>query len=43
MKKDSNIITIFVVPPNLKELEKRLTKRATESKDIIKQRVEQAK
>lgn len=41
--KDDDILTVFVVPPNLKELEKRLTKRGTESKDIIKQRVEQAK
>lgn len=41
--KDSNILTIFVVPPSLKELEKRLTKRGTESQDVIKQRVEQAK
>ena len=41
--KDNDILTIFIVPPSLKELEKRLTKRGTESKDVIEQRVEQAK
>ena len=41
--KDANILTIFIAPPSLKELEKRLINRSSESKKVIKQRIEQAK
>ncbi len=41
--KDKNILTIFIAPPSLGELEKRLINRSSESKDVIKQRLEQAK
>lgn len=38
-----NAVTIFIAPPSIEELEKRLTARATEDKEIIKERLEQAK
>ena len=41
--KDENILTIFIAPPSLGELEKRLINRSSESKDVIKKRLEQAK
>jgi len=41
--KDKNILTIFIAPPSLGELEKRLINRSSESKDVIKKRLEQAK
>lgn len=36
-------VTIFIAPPSIEELEKRLLDRATESKEVIKERLEQAK
>ncbi len=36
-------VFIFVAPPSLKDLEKRLRKRGTESEDVIKRRLEDAK
>jgi guanylate kinase len=33
---------IFITPPSLEELERRLRKRNTESEEVIKQRVAQA-
>ena len=35
--------SIFIAPPNLTELENRLTKRATDSQDVIKKRIQNAK
>jgi guanylate kinase len=38
-----NSIAIFIMPPSVEELENRLVKRATESKEKIKMRVDKAK
>lgn len=43
VKKMPNAITIFLSPPSIKELEKRLRLRDTESEPIIRKRVETAK
>jgi guanylate kinase len=40
---DRGIVTIFIVPPSLASLEKRLLNRGTEDNKIIKKRIEQAK
>ena len=40
---DKDLLTIFIVPPSLDELESRLIKRDTESKEVIEKRIEQAK
>ena len=37
------VVSIFITPPTLKELEKRLLSRATDSSEIIKRRIENAK
>jgi len=39
---DLNPYTIFVMPPSIDELEARLRRRATDSEDVIKNRVENA-
>lgn len=41
--KDERIITIFISPPSLKELRKRLINRRTETIEVINERVKQAK
>lgn len=35
-------LTIFVLPPSLEELERRLSNRGTESKEVVRQRLERA-
>lgn len=40
---NSNLISIFILPPKIKELKKRLKNRGTENKCVIKNRVKQAK
>lgn len=42
MKKCPEALTIFVAPPSLKELERRLRKRGTESDEVIARRLEKA-
>lgn len=39
----SDEISIFIVPPSLEELEKRIRGRKTETEDVIKQRMDKAK
>lgn len=41
-EKEFEIVSIFLVPPNLAELEARLRKRGTESEEIIKERLNKA-
>ena len=43
MKKCSDAISVFVMPPSLEELEKRLVGRGTESAEIVAERIAQAK
>jgi guanylate kinase len=38
----SEVATIFILPPSLSELEKRLRRRAEDSEDIIRKRMEKA-
>jgi len=38
-----NIVSVFILPPSIKELESRLMKRNTEDKEIIKMRLSRAK
>lgn len=40
---DENVVSIYILPPNMKELEKRLKERGTESKEIIKKRISKAR
>ncbi|MGP1451798.1 MAG: guanylate kinase [Metamycoplasmataceae bacterium] len=40
--KDYNLITIFVLPPSIDELEKRIIKRNSESEESLKKRIEKA-
>jgi guanylate kinase len=40
---DNGVVTIFISPPSLNELKKRLIKRKTETMKVIEQRVKQAK
>ncbi len=37
------VVSVFITPPSLKELERRLTSRATDDIEIIKRRIENAK
>ncbi len=39
----SDAVSIFIQPPSIDELEKRLSKRGTESTNVVKSRLEQAK
>lgn len=41
--KGDGLVTIFLVPPSLEELEKRIRGRRTESDEIVKERLEKAK
>lgn len=42
MKKRPDCLTIFVTPPSMEELERRLRKRGSEDEETIKQRMERA-
>ncbi len=42
MKKCPEAISIFILPPSIKELERRLRKRATESEEVIAERLAKA-
>jgi guanylate kinase len=39
---DPDIVRVFILPPSLKELERRLTRRGTDSEDVIRQRMDRA-
>ena len=39
---DPDIVRVFILPPSLKELERRLTRRGTDSADVIRQRMARA-
>lgn len=41
-KQDKNAILIFIMPPSIKELQKRLETRHTDTKDKIKERIDKA-
>lgn len=41
--KDPKVVSIFIAPPNIEELKKRLMSRGSESKEVIEARIEQAK
>lgn len=43
VKNKSNLLTIFIAPPDIKELERRLRSRRTEPEIIVRQRINQAK
>lgn len=43
MKKRPDALTIFLVPPSLEELEKRIRGRRTEEESIVQQRLEKAR
>lgn len=43
MEKCPDALTIFLVPPSLEELEKRIRGRRTESEDIVKERMDKAR
>lgn len=42
-KNKKNLVTIFIAPPSLKELERRLRNRRTEPEIIVRQRLKQSK
>lgn len=39
---DPDIVRVFILPPSMKELERRLRTRGTDSEDVIRQRMERA-
>ena len=39
---DPDIVRVFILPPSMKELERRLTRRGTDSADVIRQRMDRA-
>lgn len=43
MEQYPDILSIFVVPPSMEELERRLRGRGTEEEDVIRKRLEQAR
>ena len=43
INKFPDVISIFVLPPSLKELSERLSGRASDSKEVISQRIEKSK
>ena len=43
MKKCPDALTVFLVPPSLEELERRIRGRRTESEDIVKERLDKAR
>lgn len=42
MEKRPEAVFVFILPPSLKELERRLNKRGTEAEDVIKKRLSEA-
>lgn len=42
MEKHPEALFVFILPPSLKELERRLNKRGTEAEDVIKKRLSEA-
>lgn len=42
MEKCPEAVFVFILPPSLKELERRLNKRGTEAEDVIKKRLSEA-
>ncbi len=42
MEKRPEALFVFILPPSLKELERRLNKRGTEAEDVIKKRLSEA-
>lgn len=42
-KKNPDCVSIFIMPPSIEELERRLRKRGTETEDVILKRMERAK
>ena len=42
MKKCPDAVSIFILPPSIKELRRRLNKRGTETDDVIEKRLSQA-
>lgn len=42
MQKCPDAVSVFILPPSMKELERRLRKRGTEDNDVIKKRLSQA-
>ncbi len=43
MKKCEDAVSVFILPPSLEELERRLTGRGTESAEVVAKRIEHAK
>ena len=43
MKKCPEALSIFLIPPSLEELERRLRPRGTETEDVLQKRLEKAK
>lgn len=41
-EKCPDVVTIFIVPPNMKELENRIRGRGTEAEEVVQQRLEKA-
>jgi len=39
---DPDIVRVFILPPSMKELERRLTRRGTDSEEVIRQRMDRA-
>jgi guanylate kinase len=39
---DPDIVRVFILPPSMKELERRLRRRGTDSEDVIRRRMERA-
>lgn len=42
MKKRPDAVSVFILPPSMKELRRRLNKRGTETEDVIEKRLAQA-
>lgn len=40
---DENVVSIYILPPDMKELERRLKERNTESPEVIKKRIAKAR
>ncbi len=43
MKKCPEALSIFLIPPSLEELERRLRNRGTETEEVLQKRLEKAK
>jgi guanylate kinase len=39
LERDSDVVSVFILPPSMKELEERLKKRAQDTDEVIKQRL----